>query len=83
VCMRRLTVPANVWSNSDEHGSRRFIHTPTVLEQGMCGGPVVGRHAPRSLYGLVEGVVKSGPQHLIGTAALIRRAEIQKFGDVL
>jgi hypothetical protein len=82
VCMERQTVSANVWS-SDDGTARRFIHTAVPLTQGMCGGAVVSRHAPRNLFGIVEGVVRTGPLHLVGTAALIRRDAIQKFGDVL
>lgn len=82
VCMRRTVVAGDAWSR-DAAAQRLFVHTATTLAQGMCGGAVVARHAPGSLLGIVEGVVKTGPRHLLGTAALIDRSAIQKFGDVL
>lgn len=82
VCMKRCVVAADAWSR-DAAAQRRFVHTAATLAQGMCGGAVVARHAPGSLLGIVEGVVKSGPRHLLGAAALIERSAVQKFGDVL
>lgn len=60
-------------------GRQVFLKTPTILQMGMCGAPVVYSDNVTCL-GMIEGTyTKSEPAQLMNTAAFISSKELIPF----